>query len=1048
MRLLYSSSTAAAIQRSSMRAGSLVLIDHPKPFKPITMLKYFKTPHLLLMCLLLACTTTAFAQTTVSGRVVSAEDQTGLPGVSIIVKGTSTGTTTNADGDYTLAVPGSDAILVFSFVGFRNQEVLAGTNTTINVSLETDIQSLQEVVVVGYGEQKKANLTGAVASVNINDVKSIPVSNTASLFQGRMPGVTVSNFSGQPGNDDPQIRIRGIGTFNSGAEPLVIVDGIQSQINQVPVADIESVSVLKDAASAAIYGVRAANGVIIITTKRGKEGQARINLSSNVAIQSPIMKPDFLNSWDWATIRNEWNVATGGTPTYTAEQIQAMRDGSDPDHFANTDWWDETFRTGIMQTYDASVSGGSQNVKYMVSTQYMDQLGVLKGTDANRTSIRANIDIEASKKLKVGLNVYGYDRKYNEPSLNSASSNDDNSIVYSIRRFTQPTIPVRYANGEFGFVDGAEPTRVGFRNTVWAATTGFSETQETRLEGKLFASYEITEGLKFKTSVGAINVSGVNSRFVPTYKQFNPEGVVISQNVNNNLSNSNTTFRRQLLENLLTYDKTIGTHSVNILVGHTAQYERNDYMYAYRQNFPNNNLHELDAGSQNPQVGGNAYEVALQSFFGRVNYIYNDKYLFEANMRYDGSSRMPKSDRYGLFPSVSAGWVISSESFLADNSVVSFLKLRASWGQLGNQEIGNYAYTQNFATGNNYLIGGIVSGGVAINDLANQNIKWETTTITDIGLDLNFLNDRLQITADYFNKKSSDILIRLPIPGTLGVNNGPYQNVAAVDNKGWELNIAYQDRKGDLGYSASVNLSQVKNEITDIAGLENWISGNTINLVGQPIGAYYGYVADGYYTEEELANAPTQFGTLRAGDIKYKDISGPEGIPDGKVTADYDRQIIGEPFPKLSYAFNLGADYKGFDLNLFFQGVAGIERFYWYNTENVGQFTSSILDHWTPTNTDAAYPRFGNNSNNFAMSSFWLRDASYLRLKNVQLGYTFPKAWTERLSMQNLRLFFTGTNLVTFTDVEEFDPERPTGDERNRAYPGLKSYSFGLNITF
>lgn len=371
---------------------------------------------LLSTCLLLVLVGLASAQDLKVSGTITDNEGNNLPGVSIIIKGTTHGTTSDSYGNYSFSVF-SDAVLTFSFIGFSSQEVPVNGRSIINVRMESDVTQLGEVVVVGYGEQKKANLTGSVASVNVSDVKSLPAANTASLFQGRMPGVTVSNFSGQPGNDDPQIRIRGIGTFNSGAEPLVIVDGIQSQINQIPVSDIESISVLKDAASASIYGVRAANGVIIITTKRGKEGQTRINLNSNVAFQTPIMKPDFLDSWDWAIIRNEWSLATGGTATYTPEQIQAMRDGSDPDHFANTDWWDQTFRTGVMQTYDASVSGGSQNVKYMLSAQYMDQIGVMKGTGANRTSVRANIDIAASKKLNIGLNIYAYDRSFNTKTV-------------------------------------------------------------------------------------------------------------------------------------------------------------------------------------------------------------------------------------------------------------------------------------------------------------------------------------------------------------------------------------------------------------------------------------------------------------------------------------------------------------------------------------------------------------------------------------------------------------------------------------------------------
>lgn len=990
-------------------------------------------------------------QAKITGKV-STSDGLSLPGATVTIKGSKQSAVTDYSGSYSITVNDSKAVLVFSFIGFKTQEIMVGNKSVINVILENDSQKLDDIVVVAYGTQKKKNLTGAVSSVKLSDIRDVPASNTASLLQGRMSGVTVSSFSAQPGSNDPQIRIRGIGSFNAGQEPLIIVDGVQSQLNQVPVNDIESISVLKDAASAAIYGVRAANGVIVINTKRGKTGKPTVTLRSNIALSTPTFGPDYLASYDWAKIKNEWAVAEGGNPVYTDAQIQIMKDGSDPDHFANTDWWDQATQTGVLMTSSAQLTGGSENTRYMISGEYQDQTGIVINTSSLRKAIRSNLDIDVSKKFKVGLNVYAFKKTIDQPALYSASNtwDFDRSLLYQVRRGTIPTIPVKYSNGEYGTVDGVHPNPNFIAvNPVWGANTGLNETKQYYTEGKLFASYEFIPGLKWTSSMAQIHSEDTNTYFIPTYERYDSTGAVVALNINNSLSNSNSVWERYVFENLLNYDKTFGNHQFNFLLGQTMQKERNDYMYAYIQNFPNNAITELDAGTANPQVQGNANEVGLLSYFGRMNYVFNDKYLFEANLRYDGSSRMPSSERYGLFPSFSGGWVISNENFLKDKSALSLLKLRGSWGQLGNQEIGNYTYQQTFSTGHDYILGGNIAGGLAISNLANSGITWETTTITDFGIDANFFGNKLQFTADYFNKTSSDVLLRLPIPGSLGVNNGPYQNAAEVSNIGWELSAKYQGTAGDFTYFASANFSQIKNNIEDIAGLENWISNGSINVVGQPIGAYYGFVSEGLYKEDELAKAPTQFGApLRAGDIKYKDISGPNGTPDGVVSAEYDRTIIGNPFPKFTYGFNLGGGYKGFDINAFFQGVSGIERYNWFNTENIGNFTSSILDHWTTDNTDASYPRFGNGGNNYVLSSYWLKDASYLRMKNLEIGYSFPASVLSKMGLASLRIYTVGTNLVTWTSVKEFDPERDPGDQRNASYPNAKGYSFGVNVSF
>ncbi len=990
----------------------------------------------------------------VNGKVTAADNQEGIPGATVIVKGTTKGTATAADGTFSLQVPGPETILVFSSVGYTTIERLVGDMQVINVEMETGIEALDELVVVGYGTQKKVNLTGSVSAMDLDDIENIPAANTGTLLQGRLAGVTVSSFDPQPGRDSPQIRIRGIGTFNAGQEPLVIVDGVQSQLNQIPVSDIKSISVLKDAASAAIYGVRAANGVILVTTKRGKAGgRTNVNFKANYAFQNLLFNPDLLGSADNSTIRNLWEIGEGGSAVYTPEMIQKMRDGSDPDHFADTDWYNEAFRTSPMQTYYMSVDGGNENAQYMISGEFFDQEGILKGTAANRYSLRSNLDIKVNDRFKIGLNAYGYQRHFDEMALFDVSSMGDNSVIYSLRRFTVPTVPAYYSNGSYGFVDGAYPAYGTIaRNIHFMAETGENFTDQNRIESRVFGELKILKGLKWIPSFSVIYNNTRSSKFIPTYEQLDLDGGLLSENIVNALWKTNTAFRRNLFENLLTYQLDLDNHSIGVLAGHTAQYERYDYNQGYIENFPDNNIHQLDGGVTNPQVRGMAYEVALESFFGRINYSFMNRYLIEFNVRRDGSSRIPKQNRWGTFPSLSTGWVISEESFLSNLDFISFLKLRGSWGQIGNQEIGNYAFAQSISTGENYLLGGNIIGGVAITELANENLTWETTTIADLGLDMNLLNNRLQLTADLFNKVSSDILIRLPQPRTLGVETFPYQNAAKVKNAGWEVDARWTDNINNrFTYFFGLNFSHVANEILDLAGREDWTSesGRAINLEGYPIGSLYGLVSMGYFqSEQEIAAHASQWGTLAPGDLKYKDVSGPEGEPDGVINSD-DRVIIGNPFPEYTYSFNLGASFLGFDFYAFFQGVSNVDRWNWYNTENRGTFTSSIMDYWTPENTDATYWRFGNMQNNVSqLSTFYVTDASYLRLKNLELGYTIPEKILSKVKIAHARVYLSGTNLLTFTDVTEFDPEKPSADERNRTYPSSKTFSIGINVTF
>jgi TonB-linked SusC/RagA family outer membrane protein len=583
------------------------------------------------------------------------------------------------------------------------------------------------------------------------------------------------------------------------------------------------------------------------------------------------------------------------------------------------------------------------------------------------------------------------------------------------------------------------------------AQRGVNFTDRYHLQGKVFADAELLKNLKYQFNLAAVYNSSLNTRFEPTEKFYYPNGDILFENTQNALQNNNNTNYRYIIENLLKYDLTLNDHHFNFLAGQAAQFYRSDYMWAAVKGLPNDLIHELSAGVDEKDVSGEAQEEALYSVFGRVNYNYLEKYLFEANVRADKTSRFPSYNRLGIFPSFSAGWLVSNEPFLQESKILSFLKLRASWGQLGNQEIGYYPYAQVINLGQDYVFGETLVAGAALTSLANDQIRWETTVISNIGLDFNFFRDKLQFVVDVFDKTSKDVLATLPIPNTLGNLGAPFQNIAKVKNRGIEGEIRFTNTYRSLRYFGGVNMSKIKNEIIDIADLETWIynGGRNINLTGHPIGAYYGLIAEGYFqNDEDITDAPTQFSPLKPGDVKFKDISGPDGVPDGKIDEAYDRTIIGNPFPKLNYAFNLGGSMKGFDIYCFFQGVTGVDRYFWYNNEDAGNYTTAVLDYWREDNPNAAYPRFGNQTNNNKNSTLWVKDASYLRLKNLELGYTLPASAIKSIGIEGARFYVSGNNLITFTKLVDFDPEKILEDERNRVYPQSKVYSLGLTVTF
>lgn len=989
------------------------------------------------------------ASVTVTGLVTDPSGEK-LPGVSIAIKGTPLGTTTNANGEFSLSVPSEKSVLIFSFVGYSTREMVVDGKSKLNVVLQVDNKALDEVVVVAYSTTKKANLTGAVSSIKMNDIDGLPISNAATALQGRMAGVTVSSFTGQPGKNDPVIRIRGIGTFGNNS-PLVIIDGVPNEVGalgDISVDDIENVSVLKDAASASIYGVRAANGVILVTTKRGALGKPKIQYRATYSTQTPLVKPRYMDGIQWATAYNDFLVETGAAPAYDATMLQKIKDQSDPDNYANVDWFDAVYKPAPLNVQFLSVSGGTEATKYSVSMEYLDQKGIMVNTNSDRLQLRVNLDSKVSNHVSFGVNLRGIKQRINEP-IAAANQNDDgdNGINRVISGFTRPTVPTRYSFGEFGLFDGTPLAQI--KNPLKLLYEQKNNTNNYRLDGKVFAQVKFLKDFNFTSSLGFVYNSTLNYTFSPSVYNYRPDGSLLNPTPSVSLSsNSSSLATRYIIENLLRYEKTFNKkHDVKVLLGQTAQHDESNAFNASIRNLPSNDIVVLGSSSELPSNGGSASALSLQSFLGRINYAFNEKYLFEVNARIDGTSRLPQTQQYPIFPSASAGWIVSNENFFKKfTNIVDFLKFRASWGQLGNQEIGSYSFTQNYALGQNYMFNNILSQGASINSLANDRIQWEKTTQINFGLDLELLNRKVRIEADVFDKNTTDILVALPIPATLGVANAPQQNVGIVNNKGIELLVNHQNKIGKFEYDISVNGAMITNTISSTAGRENWITGSTINQVGNPINSYFGYVSQGLFrTQDQVGASAKQFGVVpRIGDIKYADTDG-----NGDVTTA-DRVILGNPFPKLTFGVNVGLKYSGFDLSSFFQGVSGIQRYYDDPAAMNLRAQKLIIwnERWTVNNPNGDLPRWGNATNNNAYSSFRLQDASYLRLKNLEIGYTIPKKMLNAVHISNLRVYFNGVNLLTFADNKDYDVEKSDNDARSLDYMNTKSISFGLSATF
>ncbi|WP_195499616.1 SusC/RagA family TonB-linked outer membrane protein [Alistipes timonensis] len=965
------------------------------------------------------------------------------------------------------AAPGQK--LKVSYVGYLDKEIdIVATQTKYTIVLDEDAAAIDDVVVVGYGTQKKVNLTGAVSSIESKQLDNRPIVSVSSALQGLAAGVTVTTQSGAPGADGGSIRIRGINAFGgSSTSPLVLIDGIEGSMDSVDPNLIESISVLKDAASASIYGSRAANGVILITTKRGSKERFTITYKGYVGWQDPTSLPDNVNAYEHRLLTNVIDANDRKTPLDPAAQalldeemaLYKKNMGKDPDLYPNTDWQKAVLKgSGFTHSHNVSLGIGSERVRMLTTFGYVKQDGIIKNTDYQRFTFRNNADVEFNKKLSMKL-----DLSFTNGDRNASPYQ---STIFNYMNTRSADIPNQFSTGLYNGngLQGNNPVALMLyggqnqTNTIrlsGAASLAFKPWEWLTLEGKIAPQYNTVNRHNFKAPV-------------TTYGDAEGTQEISSASFHTLTESASRAFYGNY-NFLITAAKDFGDHSLKLILG--AERNTYDYKYlkAYREVFDYPQYDQITAGGlTNLANDGYRYQWALQSYFGRVNYNYKDRYLLEANIRIDGSSRFRKENRWGYFPSVSGAWRISEEAFMKDaKDVVSQLKLRASYGTLGNQNMAGSDAAQYYPTSPNLDLGFIGMNDniyplVTLNTMANPDIKWETTTITDIGVDLT-LFDKLNITADWYRKTTDGILMTLSLPLVNGFG-APYQNAGEVRNTGWEIGIGYNNQWGDFSFGVNANLSDVKNEIIDMKG-KTASSGVLMNMEGHSVGSIYALKSLGIIkTQEEAdwinANCP-QFNTVKPGDIRYADT-----FNDNQIT-EKDQTIIGSTIPRYTYSMNLNFGWKGISLSAFFQGVGKVDGYlnYYYVMPNYqgGTYRKEHLDYWSESNPNGKTPRLTNDSNNWKDSSFWMKSAAYLRLKNLQLGYTLPKRWVNKIGLKSALVYVNAQNLFTFTNFwQGYDPEVAygadgTGDydavkmggaSSANNYPQVKIYTIGLDLKF
>ncbi|MEP6734056.1 MAG: TonB-dependent receptor [Chryseolinea sp.] len=1012
----------------------------------------------------------------ISGRVVDENNQA-LPGSNVVIKGTTVGTTADADGKFSLSVPDDTQTLVVTYIGYAVQEITIGNRTEINISLQPDLSTLNEVIVVGYGEQRKSDLTGSITSVKGEDLAQLPTQKVGEALQGRAAGVMVLSPSGQPGGPTT-IRIRGMNSINGSNQPLIVIDGLQGgDINSLNPNDVESMEILKDASATAIYGSQGANGVILITTKRGKKGAPTINYTYTVGVQQLRKKLDLMDAGDFARSIND-NKATLNqpgsdvivpTPVFTDAQIAQY------DKSKGTDWQNEIYRTAPIQTHQLSISGGSDNVQYLVSTGYLNQKGILINSAFQRFSLRANVNVDITKWAKFGVSWAGIKEKGNTPPFGEGASDiDPLGQVVSLAPRWGAVIPVYDELGNYS----RHPSGFGEPNSWNPVASGrepFIENNTMRNNLNLYLDFKIAKGLTFRVTGGAVTANRDNYRYL---NQKTLDGFKKSGTGYINASE----YARYQNSNILTYDKHLGQHHFTVTAVAEQQVEINRGSTTNASGFLVDGAGIFDLGGATTLTASSlSTKRVINSYLGRVNYSFGEKYLLTASYRADGSSVFGANTKWGYFPSVSAAWKLSEESFIRDLGVFSDLKVRGSWGITGNQSISPYATLAQIASGYNYpYTGGDVTDiGFSIIRAANPNLKWESTTQSDLGLDMGLFNGRLTATFDYYVRTTKDLLMSRQLPTYTGFSS-IIDNVGKTQNKGLELTIGGDPLVGDFKWNTSFNISGYRAHVVDLGGLEQLpfrtttgagygfsTNNNTALLYlkpGHEFGEMTGWISEGTWKSSE-ADEAAKYAQL-PGDIKYKDVN-----KDGFINRQ-DLTIIGHAVPNFIFGFNNRFSYKGFDLNFLITGTQGNDLFNVnrIRLERPGEGTSTaLLDRWTPDNQNTDVPAFISQSTR--KSSFvgvpakvsvtdtrvsrWVEDASYVRLKNITLAYTFPGMTTSKLGVKRLRTYVTAANLFTITKYTGYDPEVSSFNSSDArlgvdfgSYPTSRSFIFGIDLSF
>lgn len=1039
------------------------------------------------------CTATVQAQEITISGTVTAEDGLPLPGATVLEKNTSNGLASDFDGNYTITVSGANAILVFSSLGYRTEERTVGQSNTIDVTLAEDSQALDEVVVVGYGTQSKKDITGAIANVSTEDLGDLRVTGADQLLQGQAAGVQISQSNAAPGGA-VKVNIRGSVSITSGSQPLYVIDGfpISNVDNQIanPLSnlnpnDIASIQVLKDASASAIYGSRASNGVILITTKQGQAGKTEFNVDVYSGMQTVLRKIDMLNARQFAEIftesRNNAYVDNfgdqGAQITDTNEERTALGAGSsiyqlEPDlanftqYGEGTDWQDEIFRTAPINNVQLSARGGTDKVKYYMSGSYFDQEGIVLSSGLKRYSFNTNLEAQLTDRLKMGFNL---NTSFTDTELVNAEGSWHSGGVVTSALVMPPTISVRDADGNYNEMFSVYPNSgmITVSNPVQTALETERSSTQFRTIGTIFGEYEVVDNLRFKALFGADYYDYQEDKFSPSTVNSNTRGGDTAYRIKNN-------FLNYLTEFTLNYSKSFGDHDFGALAGYTIQKESVESTRVEASDFPNDYVKDITGGIVS-DYNSNPAEWSLLSYIGRLNYDYKDKYLLTVNFRRDGSSRFGSNTKWGNFPSVSVGWRVSEESFLQDNKTWNEFKIRASYGLTGNNAIGNYAAI-GLLRPSNYVVDGNVVLGQEKDAVPNDDLSWETTKQLNIGVELGFFNNRVFVIADYYEKLTEDLLLSVPVSSITGVSN-IVENIGEVENKGWELGINTKNLVGDFTWSTNLNVSANRNKVlklglTDEPIFFGAIAGRShVAQIGYPIGSYYGYVWDGLYeSEADIANSPeVTIGGRPAqpGSVKFKDINN-----DGVVDTE-DQTITGDWEPDFVYGMTNNFTYKNIDLSIFLQGSQGNEV---YNIQRrnhsiralYGNETTETLIRWqSPENPGNGVlpkvtraPSLGGTTRS---SSYYVDDASYLSIRNITLGYTIPKNTVDKLGINRLRTYISVQNAFLFTDYQNYNPEvnatNTTGAYSTNinplvpgldygSYPLARTFTLGINLSF